>query len=168
MNIIDNIEGVDSARFNAANQVIQGLENLVHAHELLEESRAKKLGLNLAEARYLLFFDEGKKLTVKGLASDLGLVKSRITRITDGMVKKGLINRVPDPDDGRGCLMKLTVRGEEVLNNLKQCCWEAYDKLLGDMNFDKRMMVVDVLNEFTDCLNALSGTDGTVTDSDFL
>ena len=156
MNIIESIEGVDSARFDAANQVMQSLEKLIHAHETMEESRAKKLGLNLAEARYILFFDGGKRLTVKKLSNDLGLVKSRITRITDGMVEKGLVERIPDPDDGRGCFMRLTAKGEEVLYNLKQCCWEAYEKLLGDMSYQKRMMIVDVLSEFTGCLEDVS------------
>jgi len=156
MKAISNISGVDPVRLGAANQVMQTLTDLMASHDLLEESRAKELGLNLAEARLLLFFDDGKQHTVKHLAEILNVTKGRITRITDGLVKKKLVERVPDDFDGRVIRIKLTPSGEERLYDLKVKYWEAFDSILASLSFQKRMVIMAVLNEFSNCLRKLT------------
>ena len=159
MKAIENINGVDPVRLDAANQVMETLSDLMASHDTLEEIRAKQLGLNLAESRLLLFFDGGKQHTVKHLAEALKVTKSRITRLTDGLVKKNLVKRIPDDSDGRVIKIKLTDEGEEKLYDLKMKYWEAFDSILASLSFQKRMVIMAVLQEFSDCLRKLTDED---------
>ena len=140
--------------------MMQSMERLIRAHSRVEELRAKKLDLSLAEARYLQFFDGDELLTVKCLSESMALVKSRITRITDGLVLKGLIERHNHPEDGRICVLKLTPLGREKLGDLSECCREAVDFILMRISSREQMILLDTLEELSQCLEELSVRDG--------
>lgn len=156
MNAIQNISGIDPVRINAAYQVMEALSDLMTSHDVLEEARSKRLGLSLAESRLLLYLDADNRRTVKFLAETMNVTKGRITRITDGLVKKNLVKRVPDEFDGRVIRIKLTIDGEDKLYDLKLKYWEAFDSILSSLSFQKRMVIMAVLKEFSDCLKKLS------------
>jgi DNA-binding MarR family transcriptional regulator len=48
------------------------------------------------------------------LASELGLSAGTVSVRMDRLVQRGLVDRRPDPDDGRGALVSLTDRGQEL------------------------------------------------------
>ena len=48
----------------------------------------------------------------------MNVVKSRVTRIIDGMVRRKLIQRVKDPEDSRITLLSLTPNGQDKLNEI--------------------------------------------------
>jgi DNA-binding MarR family transcriptional regulator len=72
-----------------------------------------KFGLPYAELRCLLLFGGERYLTVKGIAQRLDVAKSRVTKIVNGLVAKGLVKQVDDPHDARIKLISLTLAGEE-------------------------------------------------------
>ncbi|TDC17007.1 MarR family winged helix-turn-helix transcriptional regulator [Actinomadura bangladeshensis] len=53
--------------------------------------------------------------TLHGQAAKMGWSRSRLSRHASRMEARGLISRVPDPADGRGCLLVLTERGLDTL-----------------------------------------------------
>jgi len=52
-------------------------------------------------------------MTCKGIAAALGVVKSRVTKIVEGLERKGLVQRMPDPADSRVILFSLTGLGRD-------------------------------------------------------
>lgn len=50
----------------------------------------------------------------RGLGAELGLSAATISLRVDRLVRRGLVERRPDPDDGRGTLISLTARGREL------------------------------------------------------
>ncbi|MBW2492844.1 MAG: MarR family transcriptional regulator [Deltaproteobacteria bacterium] len=72
-----------------------------------------------AELRCLMLFDEERYLTSKGIAYKMNVVKSRVTKIINGLVKKKFVQRVPDPEDSRITLLSLTPEGQRKLNDIK-------------------------------------------------
>jgi DNA-binding MarR family transcriptional regulator len=72
-----------------------------------------------AELRCLLLFEEERYLTAKGIAYKMNVVKSRVTKIIDGLVKKKLVQRIPDPEDSRITLLSLTSQGHKKLSDIK-------------------------------------------------
>jgi DNA-binding MarR family transcriptional regulator len=71
-----------------------------------------------AELRCLQLFGDERYLTPKGIAHKMNVVKSRVTRIIDGMVRRQLIQRVKDPEDSRITLLSLTPKGQDKLNEI--------------------------------------------------
>ena len=66
-----------------------------------EVIQAKTFGLTPAEARCLIVLKLNDIRTTADLAEKLFVAKSRITRILDGMVKKGLVTRSEGLEDRR-------------------------------------------------------------------
>ena len=72
-----------------------------------------------AEFRCLILFDDERYLTPKGIAHKMNVGKSRVTKLTNGLVKKEMVQRIPDPEDSRITLLSLTSKGQKKLNEIK-------------------------------------------------
>jgi DNA-binding MarR family transcriptional regulator len=57
--------------------------------------------------------------TVRGLAAELNVSKSVVTRALDKLGEIGLTRRVPDPEDGRSVLVKQTLPGRAFIRELR-------------------------------------------------
>jgi DNA-binding MarR family transcriptional regulator len=55
-----------------------------------------------------------ESVSQRELASELGLSAGTVSLRIDRLVQRGLAERRPDPDDGRGALVSLTDRGREL------------------------------------------------------
>ena len=55
--------------------------------------------------------------TLHAQAAKMAWSRSRLSRHASRMEARGLIERAPDPADGRGCLLVLTRHGLEILKN---------------------------------------------------
>lgn len=53
--------------------------------------------------------------TLHAQAAKMGWSRSRLSRHASRMEARGLVERAPDPDDGRGCLLVLTRLGRDTL-----------------------------------------------------
>jgi DNA-binding MarR family transcriptional regulator len=84
------------------------------------QSQSDRFGLPDAELRCLRLFGKERYLTSKGIAPQMGVVKSRVTKIIEGLVNKGLIQRLKDPEDSRITLLSLTTAGQEKLAQINQ------------------------------------------------
>jgi DNA-binding MarR family transcriptional regulator len=82
--------------------------------------QSERFKLPDAELRCLVLFGEERYLTSKGIAYKMNVVKSRVTKIIDGLVKKKLVQRIPDPEDSRITLLSLTSKGQQKLNEIKE------------------------------------------------
>lgn len=128
MNDILNLQTKQNSE--EVNRLFLSVENLIRGYNSFEQARALKFGLTVVEAKCLKSFDREHYLTVKGLARDMALTKSRIVKLVDNLQTKGLVERVPDPRDGRVCMLGLTSEGRQILSLLKSCCVETEISLL--------------------------------------
>jgi DNA-binding MarR family transcriptional regulator len=83
------------------------------AHDLAE------LGLSEADYEVLSTLSEIPEhtSTLHAQAAKMAWSRSRLSRHASRMEARGLIERAPDPTDGRGCLLVLTVHGLRVLED---------------------------------------------------
>lgn len=68
----------------------------------------------LTEGRVLFELAHDGPLKPSWLVNRLGLDPAYVSRILKRFTARGLVERAPDPDDGRGAIMALTAHGREV------------------------------------------------------
>lgn len=80
---------------------------------------AKKFGSTMAVGFTLLSIDPKKGTPSTSLGPKMGMEATSLSRILKSMEEKGLIERKPNPDDGRGVLIYLTPFGLEKRKDSK-------------------------------------------------
>jgi DNA-binding MarR family transcriptional regulator len=72
----------------------------------------------------------------------MNLVKSRVSRIIAGLIRRKLIQRVKDPHDSRVSLLSLTPEGQKKLNDINQFLGDMHFRVLTQMAPDQRKAVL--------------------------
>jgi DNA-binding MarR family transcriptional regulator len=104
-----------------------------------------KFGLPYAELRCLLLFEGERYLTVKGIAQKMDVTKSRVTKIVNGLMKKGLVRQIDDPGDARIKLISLTPAGQEKAQEIADFQRELHRQILLRLDADERKGVFSYL-----------------------
>jgi len=120
---------------------------LVDSCQTRQEKIASKSDIMVAEFKALRYFGRDKVLTVGELARRMGLSNSRLTRIIDGLVNKGLIKRYPGIKDRRVIEIKLTIKGEKKKDILQKSCFSVYKEIIDCIPVEKSKKVISVLEE---------------------
>lgn len=111
-----------------------------------------------AELRCLMLFGDERYLTPKGIALKMNVVKSRITKIVDGLIKKGLVHRIKDPEDSRISLLSLTPKGQSKLQEIHRFLNDVHEQVLLKMPADQRntlLMNLDMLKSSMEAVKEL-------------
>ncbi len=69
----------------------------------------------------------------QALAEALLLDKSTTTRVVDALVRKGYVERQPDPDDARALALKVTATGRRLYRRINDELIEQQAQLLQDL-----------------------------------
>jgi DNA-binding MarR family transcriptional regulator len=104
--------------------------------------QSERFALPDAELRCLLLFGEERYLTPKGIAYKMNLVKSRVSRIIAGLLRKQLIQRLKDPNDSRVSLLSLSPLGQKKLNDINNFLSNMHHRVLSQMAPDQRKAVL--------------------------
>lgn len=118
-----------------------------------EEQRV--FGLPHSELKCLLLFEGERYLTVKGIAERLQVAKSRVTKIVDGLVHKGLVERVEDPEDGRIKLIRLSPAGRRTMEEVEKFQSEIHRYILLQMDPQERKAVLKELETLRSAMEAV-------------
>ncbi len=102
------------------------------------QRQSEQFDLPDAELRCLRLFGHERYLTPKGIAHRMGVVKSRITRLIEGLAKKGYIQRFKDPEDSRITLLRLTPQGQAQLDRINGHLKTTNRKVLSRMSEEQR------------------------------
>lgn len=94
-------------------------------------------GLALADLNVLSGIDKGYDLS-STLVRRLLLDAPRVSRIVEGLVAEGYVQRAADPDDRRRTRLRLTPRGIERLNRGRTDLAAAMDDLLQGLTDEER------------------------------
>jgi DNA-binding MarR family transcriptional regulator len=137
MNDLTHTESAEIAKY----QLQQFQELITKLFQCCQERmqyQSEKFDLPDAELRCLLLFGNERYLTSTGIAQKMNLVKSRISKIIDGLIKKGLIQRIKDPEDSRISLLSLTSKGQTKLNEINEFLDEIHYSVLQQMAPEQR------------------------------
>lgn len=110
------------------------------------QSQCERFQLPDAELRCLGLFGEERYLTAKGIALKMNVVKSRVSKIIDGLIRKGFIQSIKDPEDSRVSLLSLTPSGQQKLSEVSIYLKELHHQVLSQMAPDQRQAMLTNLD----------------------
>jgi len=99
-----------------------------------------------AELRCLMLFGEQRYLTAKSIAHQMNVVKSRVSKIIEGLIRKKLVQRIKDPEDSRVNLLSLTPLGQNKLREIKEFLDYIHSQVLKKMEPDQRQALLTNLD----------------------
>jgi DNA-binding MarR family transcriptional regulator len=148
-------ESVSLEHLDNFRQIIEELNRKCH-----ERARAQceLFGVNEAELRCLRLFENQRYLTSKGIAAALGVAKSRVTKIIEGLVGKGLLQRLPDPGDSRVVLLGLTPLGQEKWATAHKHVQMVNRAILARLSEGQRVDLLATLAMLKAAMDAVSAT----------
>ncbi len=108
--------------------------------------QCERFDLPDAEFRCLMLFGEERYLTAKGIAFKMNVVKSRVSKIVEGLLKKKLVQRIKDPEDSRVSLLSLTPEGQKKLSQINIFLQDIHHQILLQISPDQRQAVLTNLD----------------------
>lgn len=98
------------------------ITSIMRAQQILlaeVDAVVKPYGLTFAryEALVLLTFSKAGELPMSKIGERLMVHPTSVTNTVDRLVKSGLVDKRPNPNDGRGTLATITEKGREVVES---------------------------------------------------
>ena len=109
---------------------------------------AEEHGLFQAEFRCLRFMGSEGSLNNKNIAERMNLSPSRVTRIMDGLVKKGYMQREINKGDRRNMKISLSRRGKILTNKLNKAFIDLHSEILQDIEVAQHEPLITAMEHF--------------------
>jgi len=139
-------------------EVIERIFQLKQQCDLLEEGLRESLQLSSAEFQVLRLVGE-ESMSCSDYAARTGRSASRMTRVVDGLVARGLVVRVPG-SDRRTMMLELTESGRSSQAEIVACetrCDTRLHERLGSRGYSEAIRVLGALIEHTADTAAITG-----------
>lgn len=120
---------------------------------ILDEDLRNQTDLDLRGYDALLHIYEAGDSGVRmaDLAYKVVLSRSGLTTLVDRLEEKGLVRRIPDPDDRRSTRVALTEPGIETFKRAAKTHMQGIDAVFGDrIGADEAEVLARVLGRFTE------------------
>jgi len=121
---------------------------------MLEHHRTHvvELDLTVVQAHALMALRSGASSTT-ALASLLSISAPAVTQLTDRLVRKHLIERLPVKTDRRAVAVALTAGGRRVVDAFRRRRYEVFARALDRLSQEDRLYVIEALNKVADVLS---------------
>ena len=100
---------------------------------LIAERYRKRFGLKIPEWRVMAVLGDSGSLTQRALTAATVMDKVAVNRAVKVLEERGLIGRVPNPDDGRSHLLALTAEGRAIHGEVMPLARATERELLGGL-----------------------------------
>lgn len=114
---------------------------LLQAHRLLTESSVSTLvewgweDAKSSDAALFMHIDRRSGSRITELARDARITKQGMMLITDDLERRGYVRRVPDPDDARAKLVRLTARGRRYVADGRRVAAATETRIRRDLGY---------------------------------
>ena len=100
----------------AMNEAVRNFRSLILAGEHYRQAVSEAIGLGTTESQALSYLAVHGESGQSVLARDLGLTSSASTALVDRLERQGVAERVKHPKDRRRLIIRLTSRGQAVVD----------------------------------------------------
>jgi MarR family transcriptional regulator, 2-MHQ and catechol-resistance regulon repressor len=134
---------------------------LMHTSKVIQErirDEMSKNNLSITEFSVLEVLYHYEKQTIQQIGNSILISSGSMTYVIDKLEQKGLLNRLPCPDDRRVIHVTLTDAGIVLMEKVMPKHQELVDDIFGSLNPDEAQIIVNLLkkinkrvkNEFLD------------------
>jgi len=109
-------------------ELLVALRRLAAAADQIDARAADGLGIGRNDLRCLDLLANGP-LAARIIAERLGLTSGSVTALLDRLERRGLVRRLPDPQDRRGVLVEATAQGHGDLVAIRRSLAQATARL---------------------------------------
>jgi len=114
-----------------------------------------RLGLGMPEWRLIAAVGQYGVLSPTAAGERTAMDKVKVSRAAATLVARGILRQSPDPNDGRGRLLRLTRKGATLYSNLSPMAGEIEATLAGGVTKTEWGVLHKVLGKLTDHGHAL-------------
>lgn len=131
---------------------IKAITSAVDRTDYLYEKWAKKLGVNnyVSRIMYMLYLSEVNRQ--KEMVENYGMQKQTVNTVITELQKKGYIILIPDENDKRSKIIKLTQEGINYANKIVTPLLDCEIRVLKKMGTQRVEMLIDTMNQYADLL----------------
>lgn len=131
---------------------IKAITSAVDRTDYLYEKWAKKLGVNnyVSRIMYMLYLSEVNRQ--KEMVENYGMPKQAVNTVITELQKKGYIILIPDENDKRSKIIKLTQEGINYANKIVTPLLDCEIRVLKKMGTQRVEMLIDTMNQYADLL----------------
>lgn len=121
-----------------------------HQRQLaLFEKHTSKLAVSGREYAALLALEANDGLWQSDIAELLGMDRTTVTYLVDGLEKRGWLTRARDPADRRAHVIRMTDEGVAALASIRPAARASTDELLEPLNDSERETLRSLLTRIT-------------------
>ena len=122
----------------------------------LQRGEKRCFGVTMSQCVALELLLQQGPMTVRDMASDLGLDTSTVTRLVDVLVRDGMVRRARDEKrDRRRVFVSLTARGRNLAAKLERCADDYSERILKRIPAEMREDVIHTLRVLVEAIDEL-------------
>jgi len=135
-----------------------GLRYLVLAQQVRKvlDKHMVSSGLSLARWKVLEVLEGTGSIRQTALAQELGFAPRSVTQAVESLASDGLVERKPDPDDGRAKLVALTDEGAAALAAGTKAGEHMLRQIFGTLDLKQLARLDEILSVIDDTTGELS------------
>jgi DNA-binding MarR family transcriptional regulator len=135
-------------------RLVHGLFGFLARHEAVRSGHAARIGLVGIEYTVLISIRhlavEETDISVNRVAEHLFLSGAFVTTVTNKLVKRGLIHKLPDPNDRRRVRLEVSDRGNALLAELAPVQRQVNDVQFGCLSTAEFLHLLDMTERLID------------------
>ena len=121
----------------------------------IADTRLRELGISVSQLPVIVALKNGQRLAQKELARQTGVEQPSMAQLLARMERDGLIERTPDPKDGRSSLVSLTERARAGLPDLRRALDAGSEAVLEGFSADEVETLLRLMRRLNENLDRM-------------
>ena len=154
--------GGESTRDVALHSIEREVGALIRRVRRVIGERARSVHPELQPSAYLIltYLHEEDDVRSSRLVENFGIDKGAISRQISSLVDLGLVERIPDPEDGRATRIRLTDDAKARIQSVSDRRWGRFDQRLADWSDDELTAFAGTLQHYNESLDSQDEVSG--------
>jgi MarR family 2-MHQ and catechol resistance regulon transcriptional repressor len=151
---LSHLTTTTSALDRQAERLHRAVGDLVRTYQVRDRNEICCFGISVSQCYALEALGQVGELTMGELAVRLRLSVSTMTRIVDGLVEHGLVERCYDENDRRVCCVQPTAAGRELLTRISGELLASERAILAEIPTEHRGSVISAIERLSRAVDA--------------